>query len=916
MNILKASAGSGKTYRLAHTYINLLLNSEDPREYRHILAVTFTNKATAEMKSRILKELAAMSDKNPRAREILIDILHDYGAFAVSTIDKFFQTALKAFAREIGQMADYQIELEREALINEAMDRILDSLTEESTDMLGWLRADITRSLETGGRPKIEDRLHDMGKLLKNQDHRQMCEQAGVAETDGLTRKKLSETGAECWRIIRSFEAKADNLGVQFEPGEKVKMPSKKALAASEELAELFEEHYTNYLTALAVHKAVFSLGVAEDFYREFDALLAEKNIMCLDESNLILRDIIDGSDAPFVYEKTGVRYRHFLLDEFQDTSRIQWENFLPLLRESEASGGDSLVVGDVKQSIYRWRDSDWSLLARKVEEEFPSADVEVLDNNWRSQPAIIDFNNGFFAYAAVEIDVEDIYADVAQTPRTRDPQRGYVRVSFRDDQLDAVVESVRDAVAAGAQLSDIAVITRTNTDGAAVASRLIAEGIAVVSDDSLLLKSSITVRRLASLLSCVDNPDNLLSGFLSRDLGVELPASYHSLVDLCHELLRRLRESRPGETEGESLYIQAFLDNVQTWTDTYGNDLRGFLKHWDESDPSIGSPQGGDAVRILTIHKSKGLEFEHLIFPFANKVKLYRNDFKWCRSGLYDGIFPINLTNDTELTEFGPYLQDEKRKQLVDSINLFYVAFTRACKSLHVIAAEPSKKCRDSVGKNPHYGNFAELLYHYVGGMDEYVYGEPYDFSSMERKESAEMLELRSEFRSIAMGDRLKPSSDASDYFGEDGVCGVEASPRLAGIALHGILEDVTGPDSLDAAVAKAVASGAISGDGAEEARSLLAGRIAAHPEFFTGRCYNEVTIIDSYGNEYRPDHVVIDGDRVTVIDYKFGDMHPGYKAQVQRYMKLYRQMGYSEVKGALWFVRTDELVEFSGND
>lgn len=266
----------------------------------------------------------------------------------------------------------------------------------------------------------------------------------------------------------------------------------------------------------LIISNLIFSLGLAGEFYREFDALLKEKNIMCLDESNTILRDIIAGSDAPFVYEKLGVRFEDFLLDEFQDTSNIQWENFLPLLRESESRSGKSLVVGDVKQSIYRFRDSDWELLGHKVSEEFRNASVEPLQGNWRSTREVVKFNNAFFEKAADALGLQDIYSDVAQTIEKKEEQGGFVRISFCDEQLEMVLESVETAIRNNARPGDIAILVRKKAEGAKVAEYLISKGYPVLSDDSLNLKSSIVVRRLVSLLSGLDNPDDKINSFLA----------------------------------------------------------------------------------------------------------------------------------------------------------------------------------------------------------------------------------------------------------------------------------------------------------------------------------------------------------------------------------------------------------------
>ena len=428
MNIIKASAGSGKTYRLSHTYIEYLLGSDDPRAYRHILAVTFTNKATAEMKERILRDLNASKDKD--ARRYLISILHDYGAFGVSTIDRFFQQTLRSFARELGQVSSYQVELDKASLVSEAMDRVLDSVSPEKPELMAWLRLNAMEQIREGGRFKLDDGLADMGKRLKSDEFRRMA-----GDSLDLSKGRLDAIRKKCAIIIKRFEADAAALGVMPEKNGRIAWPkSKKALTAPG-VEELFTTGFCDYATACIVSRQLYGLGVAREFLSEYDALLKERNVLPLDESNSLLRSIIDGSDTPFVYERTGTRYNHYLLDEFQDTSRIQWDNFLPLVLDADASGAN-LIVGDVKQSIYRWRDSDWRLLGSEVEAEFPNAEVESPDKNWRSARTVVAFNSEFFPYAAKAVGFGDMYSNVAQTAMADEPQEGFVQVSFTSHAL------------------------------------------------------------------------------------------------------------------------------------------------------------------------------------------------------------------------------------------------------------------------------------------------------------------------------------------------------------------------------------------------------------------------------------------------------------------------------------------------
>ena len=422
IEIKKASAGSGKTYQLTETYLNCLASSGDQNAYRHILAVTFTNKATAEMKSRILKRLHEKAATDPESERRLVSILHDYGAFNVSTIDKFFQQVLRAFARELGYFSAYQVELDTSAVVSESVDRMLDGITEQDLELIAWLDDLVMRQLSEGKRITLEADLDETCSKLRT-----LRQDPGL-----LSKKNLAEKREWCVRIIERFNRRFAELAPELaeDAGRlgKIKYPGVRALKdAPSELLELLEE-YKLYNTAHIIYPLTYTLGVARDFYASQDALLKEKNTLCLDDSTALLKGIIDGSDAPFVYEKIGVRFRNFLLDEFQDTSDVQWDNFYPLLKESDDTGNDSLIVGDVKQSIYRFRGSDWRLLANRLPAVFPKASTNSLKDNWRSCKEIVDFNNRFFKFASEYIGEGDLYSDVEQNVifRTWNGQAGF----------------------------------------------------------------------------------------------------------------------------------------------------------------------------------------------------------------------------------------------------------------------------------------------------------------------------------------------------------------------------------------------------------------------------------------------------------------------------------------------------------
>lgn len=1033
IQIMKASAGSGKTFNLARNYISVLLNSSERYAYRGILAVTFTNKATAEMKSRILKELRILATDphesdyhddfvpsvfpsteglRKKAEGILVDILHDYGAFAVSTIDRFFQQTLKAFSREIGQFASYQIELDKNSLIREAVDRILDSLTDEDRRLLGWLNDSVMDQIEKDGKFNLESSLYDMASKLSSEEHETLREKLGLKDEEAYSKDNLEKIRKDCRAVIKEFEddvrgaakaaldviaaaglepedfngrflkalrtyadpakpvdkcptdsfiTKAGDSGIWFA---KAKTPAMLPLVKGrleeplDRFCSLFDVRYKAYNTAKLLSGQLYGLGLAEELYREFNALLKEKNVLSIDDTNTILRKIIDGSDAPFVYEKLGVRYTNFLLDEFQDTSTVQWLNFLPLLQESDASGCDNLIVGDVKQSIYRWRGSEWSLLDSGVSGAFPRAELKSLKENWRSSRAVVDFNNRFFDYSASVLDprcagagfsLSSIYADVAQIPRSKEPQQGSVKVSFvaEEDELAAVYDSISEARGNGARWGDIAVLVRNNLEGGKVASHLISSGVPVLSDDSLDVKSSVTVRRLVALLGSIESPDDPVNSFLVSEFDVKVPESSHSLTDLCESLLRSLKQSDKATFEGEILYIQSFMDALQEWSVRNGNNLSHFLQYWADATLRVSSPSDSDAVRILTIHKSKGLEFPHVIFPFAEKVQLSGKSCRWCLPAaegtglerLSSCIYPVDMTKGVKDTLFEDDYLHELRLQTVDAVNTFYVALTRAEKSLHVISCTPAQKCVDAVrtGSAYEFTDFSQILYSFVKA-DEYVSGESYDFNAMRRKSVEEVTPVESGYpsyplnpviyetdgdgESVPVGEmgRLKFSADSADFFGEDGSVGTAASVRLNGVVLHGILSCIDGPDDLDRAVAGALDAGDVSAEDAgtmlEYLRSRICGASARawfglDPDVRIDSVWNERPVVDVDGSVYRPDRVVVTQDGVIVIDFKFGEERKSHFRQVARYVDIYRRMGYSSAKGFIWYVPEDRVVE-----
>lgn len=931
INIFKASAGSGKTHTLSKTYLDLLLKADSKTAYRNILAVTFTNKATEEMKERILRDLAEEGKTNPRAREILINLLHDYGSFSVSTIDKFFQQALRAFSRELGSSGNYQIELDKASLTKEAMDRVLDDLTEKDKDLLGWFTKQLETALDNGESFHLESSLYEMAE-----------EFGDVNEKFTYDKKKLTALKARCKEIVDTFHkdvyenalcidtttwGKTAAKGLAQYAGAQTKYKDSVKAANATTLAKLAEtagceamyalmnpqgRRWKEYRTARMVEKVIFTLGLAEEFYSKLAIIEEEKGVISLDESTSLLRDIIDGSDAPFIYEKLGVRLNHFLLDEFQDTSVVQWENFKPLLANSVSEGYSNIIVGDVKQSIYRWRNSDWNLLDKEIEANFEGkVKVITLKENWRSTQSIVNFNNEFFTFAADNLGLSKIYADVKQKVKVEDSQEGCVTVDFCEDELEMIDGYIEQAVAAGAKMSDMAILLRTNGEGKKVAEYLLSKGYSVISDDSLDLKSSLIIRKIVSYLHSLCNNSDSLNTYLSESLEIDSEREYHSLLDLVDGVIKDLSETHPDEIKGQTLFIQSFMDDILEWTSIHGNDLRQYLKHWEESKIAISSPNDPNAIRITTVHKSKGLAFPIVIFPFAEKVGLFKEDTLWCHldsdaemGESFNSIFPVVLGKSSGDSFFSESLKNEMEMQRIDNLNIFYVCLTRARKEMHIIAKNPPKSLID--GKSSP-NDLSQLLYLYCE-QNGYTFGSPYRWNEASKKEDSEIEEFDAEYETYGMNPeacsrRFVASSDAWDYFSEEGI---GQSKRLRGIEQHALLSRIRTSDDAPE-VLRSIEP---------QTRELLLERISAHSEWFSPelKTLNEVAIIDSFGNTNRPDRVLVDEEgRVTVIDFKFGEEDEKYSGQVRRYMRLFREMGYGEVSGYIWYVPTDKIIQVS---
>ncbi len=760
--VYKASAGSGKTFRLAAEYIKLVIH--DPQSYKRILAVTFTNKATAEMKGRILEELKGIADgkKSPmfaliceetrinpdtvtaRALKALSNILHDYSRFSVSTIDSFVQRIIQALLWEIGQQGGGDIRLDFKPVLERAADIMLD----ESVDNPGlfqWLQSMGESQLEAGKSWDIRSGLVNLGRELFSESFRLLSHDEIIAITDkekvnalkkelngliGIVSGSVIGLGKDTLKVIGEYGfgekdfaygstgvygffekcaeldfgellPKLDGVRVQkaldSPSGEDwVTAADRKNVGKFAQisglisgklhpaLAKLYDtigENEPQYNSARLVLKNLDSLAILSDLWQTIRKLSTEEGFMLLADSGPLLREFVKETDAPFVYEKVGTRFDSFMIDEFQDTSVIQWQNFKPLIENSLAQGSFSMVVGDVKQAIYRWRNGDWRILSSGLEVDFASLGIthKPLDVNRRSLPAVIDFNNLFFTSASMVLKAltEEMvvgtnlepdfgkefslaYDNVVQKKSKKDEGDGYVEVnflpnedkSFNENLKNYLPDLISDIQKRGYKAGDIAILVRSNKDGQDLANILLSHkqtnpetfgSFDVVSQEGLLLVSSPAIRLCVAAIRATYQPkDSITKACLAaglRTINGNSAVSWHQFftgeaLDIEVEWLKGFR-TRPVQEVFEAIikrygllnskkelaYISELHEQILNLSRKGPNDIGRFLEWWDEDGVKLAltMPDSKNAVTITTIHKSKGLQFPVVIIPHGD---------------------------------------------------------------------------------------------------------------------------------------------------------------------------------------------------------------------------------------------------------------------------------------------------------
>ena len=1063
LNIYRASAGAGKTHHLTGEFLKFLFRKDylpesatHETQFNEILAVTFTNKSTAEMKDRIIKELYKLSE-NPayspyfealstdgiggnidedevkrKAKKFLSDILNNYSEFAISTIDSFFQRIVRNFARELNMQSNYEVELKADRIIESAVSSFLEKIdAPKNKRHFAWLKKFSEKKMEDGAGWRLEkDLLKLVKSVLTSEDYRTRKDSLRLVidDEDFLNRytEKVKKIKNESFNEIKKWGT--DGLTIlreegfsttDFKGGSRSKMkvleewhngeikvldephinfmeseeewyakPKKKSdivkklsRKGTENLLDIFQratskkgtELFIYYFSANAILENIYQLGILADIDKEVNDICNEEGTMLLSSATEFLNKLISVEDVPFIYEKIGTRIFSFMIDEFQDTSKMQWNNFKPLIENSLADGRGNLIVGDVKQSIYRWRGSDWGLLHNELKKFAPKQskiDSETLDTNYRSQKQIVEFNNAFFKYISERLsqsfadeNIKDIYYDVCQKIQEKKmgDSSGYVKVGFIEVSKDEKFENlameklpyaIMELEDAGFQAKDIAILCRTKKICKQAADAILkfkSEGgydekyvFDIISSEALLLNSRQIILTILSILRYLQNPTSkILKAIASCNYIKQCGASENDAVERhfnCkHEIERFLEFSnRPlyDMIEGiisllpnisqDIAFVQAFRDNVMEFANNKKSDISAFLDWWEinSENKCINTPEGQNAIQIMTIHKSKGLGMPAVILPCVEgtiDITPKQDDIIWCNprkepfkeENLY---LPIKCSKSLTNTIFAEDFQEERLKAVIDNLNTIYVAFTRAKEAMIMFSPVPTDSKKEETQQLLLQDFFAE--HGYV--ENDCILGE------LKRKEGYEkeaeklaetISQYNKDFTTLRKIPRLSLKHDKI-------IKEIDAIEK--GNCIHEALSVIKDSTDTDNQIDRLYKTGKLKETfiSCEEMKTEIA-RLISLPEvrdWFKPKLQilNERTILSKtllsdkkVKEQHRPDRIIIDKDKVIVVDYKTGEKRKSHHKQVREYMNFLSQMGFKNIEGYLWYIYPHEVIK-----
>jgi len=991
VTVCRASAGTGKTYTLAAYYVGLLLSGED---YRSILAITFTNKATAEMSERIIGYLHGIAqggqrDFLARARQFMLrdtqvpdavleqragecfrKMLLDYDNIQIMTIDSFLQTLLSGLAGVLRMSAGLSTELDIDHVIQQAVDQLLttDMTASDRSILEDYMRLKLDQESQWDVRKSLcamAKELYNESVQILDADGRICFDAAAIARrreaierlwADNEDLKELKTLLSQCnpegynrftkcayERLMRSVEAPQKISTADRFRGVNGKSCNADEMLHISELAARVGRYYNTLQLTIRFSR---DLELMASLQALIQRNLAEANCALLARTAGTLSKALRKGDADFILEKAGIRYRHVLIDEFQDTSQLQWSVIRQLLQDVLASAGNTLlIVGDIKQSIYRWRNGDWHIMD---ELNYPNTNDRFtsLTRNFRSSEEVVRFNLSLFKYLIEHQGAaERIYGEhfepeqLEEFYQAQKKKGGYVRFrafpkGTKEDLVTDMFDAMETMLQKGAVPSDMMVLVRERKDAAYITdmhARLDAENYphlsraAIVSADSFVLEASEAVRTIIAGLQVVANNDEVAARYIEMVTGRpdsigQIHARINTktpLYEAVSELIAILLTDDNGQYTGtETAYINNLLDRTRAYVSAYGSRLDDFLTYWNDTMHEKAIPASStDAIRILTVHASKGLQAQTLFVPFCTWTKeAGRHPQKiWCEVAkeinMGDDYVPVQDGSEMADSAYCPAYEDEHLNMRVDNLNMLYVALTRAEDNLFVSTMYPVNK-DGRPGTCNHVGKY---IMDYVGD-DIYEAGEPVITPHTDNGPAdTRYAELWADSAQV----RFVQSQEGALYTDY----GDEAYRRVArmdeGNLCHEIFAHLSKADELDAVLDEFESRGEIRDHTQrEQLKALISSAWEGSDEmrdWFTAPWQlklEQAIYIDH--RELRPDRVMINPltNEAIVLDYKFGQWEDKYIRQVGEYMEALRRMGYTPVRGYLWFARKNKLV------
>ncbi len=1019
--VYNASAGSGKTYTITREYLSILFNASNPFNFQNILAITFTNKAASEMKTRVLNALIGFSgcdrallDKNllndvvshtglsvedieKKSLVILKLLLSNYADFEISTIDSFNHRIIRTFARDLRISQNFSIQLDADDYLSQAVDHLIDDIGQDD-DLTKWLTDFVRYKIENDTSGDIRYALLDYSKLVLNEtNYKYLSELQSMSLADFKVAKnkinqKLAKLLKDLEELDNAFHELIQTQGIEeksfpraYIPGyfknvrinkfrhqypftledvpgiqlynKTTKQSQKDSIEevrpAIEELLNKLLIISTEYEITKRVQKSLTPLAMISQIQQKLNALKAEEEVLFTMDFNKLIGNQVAQQPAPFIYERLGEKFRHYFIDEFQDTSRLQWKNIIPLVEHALTSedpmSNDShlYLVGDVKQSIYEWRGGDARLLLDLYlgtsENPFSIAsEIEELDKIWRSGKAIVEFNNQFFKYASDYLSDprhRSIYQKVVQ--QYTKENEGYVELNFLDkdlekedlleERINQLVSYIQTSQDQGYRLSDICILVRTNRYGVEIAEALnsLDEPIPVVSQESLLLKNDQKIEILHLFLRLVTayteelKVDFLLKWSTYKNLnaaeidpfiteftksealefftllepyGISFNVNTYNNLPF-YNRFEYLVQSL-GFAKDSNAYLQFYLDEVLHFSRTRSKDVHDFLEHWENKKDklSISTSETSNAVNIMTIHKSKGLQFPVVIYAYANFNLSYLDKvYDWIPLDEQDYGIPVTyqrISNAVSTLNEDYKLAFERnvRKTELANMNAAYVCMTRAEDQLYVLVDPPRDK--KNLDLRTLLTNYLSSKNRYLEGQTVYQFGTKKPVKTKETKEQASFYSSLSSCNSARFLNTLTPGQDSQVFSFEIDY----------GVRLHEALEQID--------YSATYRDAPFANDFQKEIFQILNNEQLKPYYAKPWQIFNEVEIAYNY-TLHRIDRLCVKDKDAVIIDYKTGVESQKDIQQITNYKKAIESLGYTNIKAYLVYIRKSILVK-----